>query len=367
MRIFYHIGGYASFLTAYSGVRFRRLFFRFETRKDGLVGRLTQERGRWARPFIHSGVIILVFVGVTLGPAILDETVRAGSDSDSPPESSAKGGSGFILGLSTFSLADTVATRISDKPRAEIIQYDIQPGDTVSAIAKKYDVSDDTIYWENNITPKTVLKPGDKLRILPVAGVRHTVSRGETVESIAKKYDVSAQAIVDWPFNTFVNDETFALAVGQSLVVPDGVKPDEVPVAPRQYLARQTPDAGTIVASGLWVWPAAGKLTQGFAWYHPALDIANKAAPPILAADSGRVVAVISQRYGYGNHIIIDHGNGFQTLYAHLSSFGVTEGQSVGKGSAIGNMGSTGRSTGTHLHFEIRQNGAAINPLNFLK
>lgn len=351
---------YASFLSRYSGVRFRRVFFRFETRKDGLVDRLTKERGRWARPFIHSGIIILVFVGVTLGPAILDETVRARNDSG-------VGGAGTVLGLSTFSLAETVATQVSDKPRAEIIQYDIQPGDTVSTIAKKFDVSDDTIYWENNITPKTVLKPGEKLRILPVAGVRHTVNRGDTVDSIAKKYDVSAQAIVDWPFNTFANDETFALAVGQSLIIPDGVKPDEVPVAPRKYLARQTPDAGTVAASGLWVWPAAGKITQFFVWYHPALDIANRAAPAVVAADSGRVVAVISQRYGYGNHVIIDHGNGFQTLYAHLSSFAVSEGQTVGQGSAIGNMGSTGRSTGTHLHFEIRQNGVALNPLNFLK
>lgn len=359
MRLLSDIGGYSSFLSRYSGLRFRRLFFRFEIRKDGLVDRLTKERGRWARPFIHSGVIGLVFIGVTLGPAILDETVRARGGDD--------GTGGSVLGLSTFSLADTVATQVSDKPRAEIIQYEIQPGDTVSTLAKKFGVSDDTIYWENNITPKTLLKPGEKLRILPVAGVRHTVSRGETVDSIAKKYDVSAQAIVDWPFNAFVNDETFALAVGQSLVVPDGVKPDEVPVAPRQYLARQTPDAGTVVASGQWVWPAAGKLTQFFAWYHPALDIANKAAPQVVAADSGRVAAVISQRYGYGNHIIIDHGNGFQTLYAHLSSFSVSEGQSVGKGSVIGNMGSTGRSTGAHLHFEIRQNGAALNPLNFLK
>lgn len=367
MRLLSDIGGYSSFLTAYSGAHFRRLFSRFETRKHGLVDRLIRERGRWVRPFVHSGVVVLVFVGVTLGPAILDETVRARSDSDSPPEASAKGGVGLVLGLSTFSLADTVATQISQKPRAEIIPYEIQPGDTVTTIAKKFDVSDDTIYWENNITPKTVLKPGDKLRILPVSGVRHPVSRGETVESIAKKYDVSAQAIVDWPFNTFVNDETFSLAVGQSLIIPDGVKPDEVPVSPRQYLARQTPDAGTVVASGQWVWPAAGRLTQGFVWYHPALDIANKAGPAILAADSGRVVSVIPQRFGYGNHLIIDHGNGFQTLYAHLSSFTVSEGQTVGQGNVIGMMGSTGRSTGAHLHFEIRQNGAALNPLNFLK
>ena len=156
-------------------------------------------------------------------------------------------------------------------------------------------------------------------------------------------------------------------ANSKTSIVPDGVKPDEVQVNPRVSIARLKPDAGSVTASGSWVWPAAGKITQGFAWYHKGLDIANKEGPPVVAADSGRVIAVLSTRYGYGNHIIIDHGNGFQTLYAHLSGFRVEVGQNVAKGSIIGIMGSTGRSTGTHLHFEIRQNGVALPPLNFLK
>lgn len=361
MRITSDAAGYTAFLNSYGLVRIRRIFSRFESRKDGFVNRLTRERGRWVRAFIHSGVIGLVLVGATLGPTVLDETVRAKT------EKTEIAASGSVLGFSTVSLAETVATQISSKPRAEIIQYDIRPGDTVTSIAKKFGISDDTIYWENNITPKTILKSGEKLKILPVAGVNHIVSRGETVESIAKKYQISAQAIVDWPFNAFVNDEIFSLAVGQPLIIPDGVKPDETAVSPRQYLARQTPDAGSAAGSGQWVWPAAGRLTQFFAWYHPALDIANKAAPRVVAADSGRVAAVVSQRYGYGNHIIIDHGNGFQTLYAHLSNFSVSEGQTVKQGNAIGRMGSTGRSTGNHLHFEIRKDEKAINPLNLLK
>ncbi len=324
---------------------------------------MIKERGKYVRPFVHSGVIGLVFLGITLGPRIIQE---AGSRNQESGDERGSGGS--VLGVAAYNQdAVSAFTQVSDKPPAEVREYTISAGDTVSLIASKFGVSEDTIYWENDITPKTLLKPGNKLRILPVTGVKHTVSRGETVQSIAKKYDSSSQAIVDWPYNTFVNDEVFELAVGQTLVIPDGVKPDEVQVNPRPSIARLTPDAGSITASGNWVWPTAGRITQGFAWYHKGLDIANHDGPPVVAADSGRVIAVLSTKYGYGNHIIIDHGNGFQTLYAHLSSFRVEVGQNVAKGSIIGIMGSTGRSTGTHLHFEIRQNGAALPPLSFLK
>lgn len=354
---------YLKFLSQYFSIRLRRWFFRFEKRKDNLVDRLIRERGKYVRPFIHSGVIGLVFLGITLGPRIIRDKgqgLRA--------EGGEEGTGGSVLGVAAYN-EDSVSaqTQISDKPQAEIREYLIQVGDTVGRIAAKFGVSEDTVYWENDITPKTLLKPGDKIRVLPVTGVKATVSRGETVQSIAKKYDTSAQAIVDWPYNTFVNDETFELAVGQTLIVPDGVKPDEVQVSPRPSIARLTPDAGTVTASGSWVWPATGKITQGFAWYHKGLDIANKEGPVVVAADSGRVVAVNSGRFGYGNHVIIDHGNGFQTLYAHLASFRVEQGQNIVKGAAIGVMGSTGRSTGTHLHFEIRQNGVALPPLGFLK
>ena len=356
--------GYSKFLRQYFFIRLSRGFFHFENGKDNLVGRLIKERGKYVRPFIHSGVIGLVFLGITLGPRIIKNS--AFNIQNSELENNGIGGA--VLGVAAYNQdAVSAFTQVSDKPPAEVREYTIAAGDTVGQIANKFDVSEDTIYWENNITPKTLLKPGEKLMILPVTGVRHTVSRGETVQSIAKKYDSSAQAVVDWPYNTFVNDETFELAVGQTLIVPDGVKPDEVQVSPRSSIARLTPDAGSITASGSWVWPAAGNITQGFAWYHKGLDIANKAGPVVVAADSGRVIAVNPGRFGYGNHVIIDHGNGFQTLYAHLSGFRVEAGQNIAKGAGVGVMGSTGRSTGTHLHFEIRQNGEALPPLNFLK
>lgn len=355
---------YISFLSLYTRRRLGRWFFRFESRKDSLVGGLIRERGRFVRPFVHSGVIGLVFLGVTLGPTILAERASSQDNGTGGPEPVS-----LVLGASasTDVGSGVVDTQISEKPKADIESYIVKEGDTVSKIANKFGVSEDTIYWENNLTPKSKLVPGTTMKILPVSGVRHIVLRGETLDSIAKKYDVSPQAVADWPYNTFVNDETFELAVGQALMVPDGVKPNEVQVSPRQFIAHQTPDAGTVVASGDWVWPTQGRITQPYLWYHPGIDIANRGLPAVVAADSGKVIAVIVSNVGYGKHIIIDHGNGFQTLYAHLSAFRVEQGQNVSKGDTIGIMGSTGRSTGPHTHFEIHRNGVSVNPLEYLK
>ena len=259
------------------------------------------------------------------------------------------------------------STVFSDKQRDRIIEYEIADGDTVSTIAEKFGVSEDTVRWQNNLSGDKI-KVGQTLEILPVTGIMHTVSKGDTVYSIAKKYDTSAQAIVDFPFNSFVNDETFELAIGQTIVVPDGVKPQAVKTYTAPSWRIITPDAGSVVASGQFVWPASGRITQRFAWYHKGLDIANQAAPNILAADAGTVVvAGWPDGYGYGNRVVIDHGNGFKTLYAHLSQIYVSVGQTVSRGAALGRMGTTGRSTGIHLHFEVIQNGNYLNPLSVLQ
>ena len=175
--------------------------------------------------------------------------------------------------------------------------------------------------------------------------------------------------MVDFPYNTFSDDETFELAVGQIVVVPDGIVPEAKTLwSPTARYKQITPDAGTVVASGSFAWPAQGQISQRYAWYHKGIDIANKTAPNILAADSGTVVvAGWVDGYGYGNRILINHGNGYSTLYAHLSGVYVVPGQTVSRGSAIGKMGSTGRSTGVHLHFEIIRNGSYLNPLSVLQ
>jgi murein DD-endopeptidase MepM/ murein hydrolase activator NlpD len=166
--------------------------------------------------------------------------------------------------------------------------------------------------------------------------------------------------------NTFSDDETFALVAGQTLIVPDGIMPDEAVTTPR-FANLLTPDAGSVSATGSFAWPAFGKISQPFRYYHKGTDIANSAGTPVLAADAGKVVVSGWTNVGYGNHIIIDHGNGYQTLYAHLSSISVVSGQRVNRGGTIGAIGSTGRSTGPHLHFEIRTGSGNVDPLGYLK
>lgn len=330
--------------------------------KSKIACRLYQKRGKYSRPFIHSGLVILVIAGVTLGPILISETnPELNYDLWQPAEASDSV-------LSGQAAADSTYTFISEKPRSEIIEYKVREGDTISAIAEQYGISTQTILWVNDLASETTkIKPGQVLKILPTSGIAHQVKRGETIYSIAKTYDVSAQSIVDWPYNTFTNDETFALAVGQTIMVPDGVMPKKEPAAPRYY-AQVTPEVGKISGTGLFAWPAGGRITQGFSAWHKAIDIANKGLPGIAAADAGVVTtAGWPQPWAYGNRVIIDHGNGYVTLYAHLSQVYVSAGQRVSQGQVIGQMGSTGRSTGPHLHFEIRQNGVGLNPLSFLK
>ncbi len=268
--------------------------------------------------------------------------------------------------LSAHTENPQTATVISDKVRDRIIEHTIQPGETVSTIAEKFGVSADTIRWQNKLTNDKI-QEGQILRILPVTGVAHKVNPGDTVYSIAKKYTAEPQAIVDFSFNTFANDETFELAVGQLIIVPDGAPPKEVPTV---IVRRRTPDAGTVVASGVFAWPTSGDISQRFSWYHRGVDIANKDAPEVLAADSGQVIYAGCVPGGYGCHVIIDHKNGSQTLYAHLQRIYVStnpgENGAV-RGKPIGKMGSTGRSTGTHLHFEVTQGGTKLDPLGVLR
>ena len=328
---------------------------RFEEQKGLFVTSLYKQRGKLARKLMHTGMAGLAGVGMMIAPAIAQEfpgrSVNPWEIESNPS----------VLSATTES--DGIETIVSEKVRDGIKPYKVEEGDTVASIAKKFGVDTQTIVWQNNLG-KDKIKVGQTLEILPVTGIAHKVVKGDTVYSIAKKYDTSAQSMVDFPFNTFSNDETFELAIGQIVIVPDGVKPAEV-VSPR--IRQITPNAGSVVASGSFVWPASGTLTQYFSWYHPGLDVANKAAPSVLAADSGVVTYAGCLTYGYGCHVQINHGNGFVTLYGHLQQIYVNVGQTVNRGSAIGKMGSTGRSTGTHLHFEVSNNGVRLNPLTVLK
>jgi murein DD-endopeptidase MepM/ murein hydrolase activator NlpD len=339
--------------------KFFDVFGVLEASKSRLASRLYQKRGKYARPFIHSGMVVLMIAAVTLGPVLISET------SDGVEQDFWQGARASSSVFSAAGQESSTYTFISEKPRAETIDYKVKSGDTISSIAGRYGISVETIVWANKLaSAKSRIRAGQILKILPTTGVAHQVKRGETVYSIAKKYGVSAQAIVDWPYNTFTNDETFALAVGQTLMVPDGVMPKAAPVAPPRYIPQAPPGGGT----GQFAWPAGGRITQGYRAWHRGIDIANKGMPGVAAADAG-VVAVAGwpAPWAYGNRIIIDHGNGYRTLYAHLNRIYVSAGERVSRGQVIGQMGSTGRSTGPHLHFEISRSGVKVNPVGYLK
>lgn len=334
-------------------------FVRFETRKGNFVTALYRQRGKMARRLVHSGMAGIAAVGVAIAPVIADEFPGKSVDPWEVTTTAAV--------LSASSENPETSTFVSDV-RSDVIDYTVAPGDTVSTIAEKFGVSTDTIRWQNDLQSKDSIKVGQTIQVLPITGISHKVKKGDTIYSIAKKYDVDPQQIVNYPFNTYSNDETFDLAIGQTVIVPEGVMPKSTPWSPSSRVRQITPDAGTVVASGRFVWPTSGGITQNFVWYHPGVDIANRAAPNILAADSGTVVgAGWLDNYGYGNRVVIDHGNGYRTLYAHMSAIYVTAGQTVNRGDTIGRMGSTGRSTGVHLHFEVIRSGVHLNPLSVLQ
>ncbi len=301
--------------------------------------------------------MVLLTAGVVISPFVSDTNLFGKKNSLSFAQSPDN----------SITTVDVFNTQTSEKPRDKIITYTVQNGDTLSTVAKKFGVSTDTIKWENDLTGDTI-SAGDTLRVLPVTGVSHKVARGDTVYTIAKKYQTDAQGIVDFPFNDFANPQTFSLVEGQILIVPNGVPPKEAPtyVRPQQYIA-SGPVA--INATGF-TWPIHGTINQDFSWYHKAVDLGAPIGTPIVAAQSGRAAEVYTSGWngGYGIHVIIAGDNGYQTLYAHMMSVNVSAGDSVVAGKTIvGWVGLTGRTTGPHLHFEIRSGGNFYNPLAILQ
>lgn len=334
----------------------------FERNKNLLVKFFIMKRGRYNRPALHIAAMSVIGLGLVIGPFLADTF----------PVFSAKGAS--VLALNTNNtqnksviLGENVfQTEISGNLRDKIITYTVEKGDTLSTIAQKFGISTDTIRWANDLLSDD-LSIGDELKILPVTGLAHKVARGDSVYSIAKKYDTEAQKIVDFPFNDFANPETFSLVAGQILIIPDGVKPEEQPTFKRAVYIASGPVS---ISAGGFTWPLHGIVSQFASWYHMALDITSPIGTAVAAAQDGRVVKVSTGTWdgGYGSNVEIDNGAGFQSLYAHLSGVNVSIGEAVTAGrTVIGWVGMTGRTTGPHVHFEIRRNGALVNPLSYLQ
>lgn len=335
----------------------------FEKWKNRLVRFFMMKRGRYNRPFLHLTTMTVLGFGVLLAPIIADTFPLFSTES-----TDLRNLANAQVGEQSISVGEDVfATENSDKPRDKVLTYTVQKGDTISTIARKYGISTDTIKWANGLSGDNIVI-GDSLKIPPVTGIVHIVQPGETVYTIAKKLDTDPQKIVEFPFNDFVNPETFSLVSGQTLIVPDGIKPSERPTAPRRqvYLVQ----GPVSVSNAGFYWPVRGGISQFASWYHMALDITMPFGSSIVAAQDGKVSVVSLGTWdgGYGNNVWIDNGSGLATHYAHMNNVSVKPGDSVVAGKTIiGSVGLTGRTTGPHVHFEIRQNGVLVNPLPFLQ
>jgi murein DD-endopeptidase MepM/ murein hydrolase activator NlpD len=253
--------------------------------------------------------------------------------------------------------------------RSEITTYRVQPGDAIVSIAQRFGLSPNTIAWSNPALEDNpdFLRIGQEITILPVDGVYYTIKNGDTLAALSKRFKVEETAIQNYPLNNLGG----GLIAGTQIIIPEGIKPEaqqaRAPVAPVARRAAAVPAAvGSGAATGSFSWPTQGAITQGFWAYHRALDIANSIGTPIYASDGGFVTYAGWSNVGYGYMVLVDHGNGFRTLYGHLSYYYVDQGQYVSKGQVLGQMGSTGNSTGPHLHFEIRYGGATQNPYSYL-
>ena len=276
---------------------------------------------------------------------------------------SARGQAWRTSEVENISRAAVPFTEVPSRLRRSVITYTVQPGDTVQGIAIMFSLQPETIVWSNPEVEKDPdwLQIGQELAILPIDGVYHAVVKNDTLDSIAKKYKAKIENITSIPFNN-LQPPDYKIGPGMRLIVAGGEKPF-VPKVVTAYSGSAPQGAR---GTGRFQWPTTGTLTQSYWWGHRALDIAAGQGTPVYASDSGYVSFAGWTDIGYGRLIVVDHGNGFMTYYAHLSSINVAVGQAARRGQLIGLMGSTGNSTGPHVHFEIRYNGALMNPRSYL-
>lgn len=363
----------------FSSVIFELLLGKVEKGKDSFIRKLFWGRGDFLKSSIQliSVVLVLVILLTYFYRAPTIQSVNAENlDYIDVPETD-------LLVMNA-----TINTAVpKDRERRAVEEYIVKTGDTLSTIAEDWDVTVDTIKWANDLSSDLV-RPGQSLDIPPSDGVLVTVKKGDTLSGLAKKYSANDQAIAD--FNWL--DYPFVLEEGSLLFIPEGKMPAPAPIVvkrstPSSYVSNTRAPSYSVGAADSNVgkflgWPVAGggKITQYYkGYYHRGIDIADKRLPNVVAAAGGKVIFAgcygtcppLGSTYGGSNYawsIQIDHGNGYTTWYAHLKNIYVRSGQTVSKGQSIGQLGSTGRSTGPHLHFEVRKGtayGTQVNPLYY--
>lgn len=320
-----------------------------------------------ARLTAHLGIIALVIIGLLVSGV---EIRAAGPPSAQPGDT---GGDLPPIQLEdetnsgNLTIAAVPFTIVPQRVRRDVLQYVVAPGDTVTGIASRFHISADSILWANAKLEDNpdMLSIGQNLNVPPTSGVLYTVQSGDTIESIAAKFKAKVQDVITDPFNLSNHDlkaNPPQLTVGAFIMLPGGEKP----FIARKVIYRSTLPASAARGTSNFIWPVRACITQLFWARHPGYDLAAPIGTPVYAADSGFVEVVGWDNSGYGNMILLNHGNGFVTRYAHLSAFNVEPGQSVKKGAMIGRVGSTGHSTGPHLHFEVIFGGTQRNPAFFI-
>ncbi|HSB88730.1 MAG TPA: peptidoglycan DD-metalloendopeptidase family protein [Anaerolineales bacterium] len=368
-------------------------------------------RGLWAylesrgwkagvqRYALHLAVAALVVFGVLLGRSGFVSFPRpSGAGGLNQPASATSAASTIELAdLPPFSGGPLLSpivqrkvdghTEIPSRPRLDVLKYVVQSGDSLFGIAEKFGLKPETLLWGNYdvlADDPHNLQPGQELNVLPVDGTSHSWIAGESLAKVADFFGVTAEDIVDWPGNHLdpeMDINNPSIAPGTLLVIPGGKR--EVSTLYRPRITRANPAVARILGpgacgsiydgptgTGSFIWPTPLHYLSGYDYNpslgHPAIDIAGDTGHGIVASDSGVVVYAGWNNYGYGQVVVIDHGNDWQTLYAHLSQVNVGCGQAVFQGNLIGLMGCTGNCSGSHLHFEVRYGDGFVNPWDVL-
>ena len=279
-----------------------------------------------------------------------------------------------------------IRTTIPQRPEVGIVKYLVQQGDTLFGIAEEFGLKAETVLWGNYAilqdNPHS-LRPGQELNVLPVDGTYYEWNQGDQLDAVAAFFGVSAQDIIDWLGNNLPPDIDPAnpgIEPGTGLIIPGGRREFVTWSAPR--ITRANPAVANVagpgacgsvsdgpIGEGSFLWPTTATNLSGtpFTSYHPGIDIAGSTGNAIYASASGVVVYAGWNNYGYGLMVVIDHGDGWQTLYAHMNDVDVVCGQAVFQGNVIGGVGSTGNSTGPHLHFEMQHDVyGKVNPFGFV-